>query len=82
MRERNKLTQNEMANFINVSRKTYVEIESAKTPLKVSVLFDIAKYLGCSVSYLLDIDDNEISTGDKILNILELNGYKISRINK
>lgn len=76
-REIKGLTQSKLAEAINVSRKTILDIESNKTSLKVKTLLQIADCLGCSVCDLMHEQCQPLTLGDNILKMLAEGGLKI-----
>ncbi|WP_429962060.1 helix-turn-helix domain-containing protein [Enterococcus sp. AZ083] len=54
IREDNDLTQQKMAELLNVSQNTYSQYESGKIEWTASSLIKIADYFNVSVDYLLD----------------------------
>ncbi|KHT60243.1 hypothetical protein RJ45_23740 [Photobacterium gaetbulicola] len=71
------LTQSKLAESINVSRKTILDIESNKTSLKVKTLLQIADSLGCRVCELMHEQCQPRPLGDNILKMLADGGLKI-----
>ncbi|EOB1376784.1 helix-turn-helix domain-containing protein [Enterococcus faecalis] len=54
IREDNDVTQQQMAELINVSQNTYSQYETGKIEWTASTLIRIADYFDVSVDYLLD----------------------------
>ena len=54
IREDNDVTQQKMAELLNVSQNTYSQYETGKIEWTASTLIKIADYFGVSVDYLLD----------------------------
>ncbi|WP_428651919.1 helix-turn-helix transcriptional regulator [Photobacterium satsumensis] len=55
LREFRGKTQIQVAKCINVSRRTYIDIESSKSDIKLSTLYRICNCLKCEVAYMLGI---------------------------
>lgn len=54
IREDNDVTQQQMAELLNISQNTYSQYETGKIEWTASTLIKIADYFGVSVDYLLD----------------------------
>lgn len=54
IREDNDVTQQQMAELLNVSQNTYSQYETGKIEWTASTLIKIADYFEVSVDYLLD----------------------------
>lgn len=54
IREDNDMTQQQMADLLNVSQNTYSQYETGKIEWTASTLIKIANYFDVSVDYLLD----------------------------
>ncbi|MHC5228386.1 helix-turn-helix domain-containing protein [Enterococcus sp. LJL99] len=54
IREDNDMTQQQMAELLNVSQNTYSQYETGKIDWTASTLIKIADYFDVSVDYLLD----------------------------
>ncbi|WP_438736313.1 helix-turn-helix domain-containing protein [Enterococcus sp. AZ107] len=54
IREDNDVTQQKMAELLNVSQNTYSQYETGKIEWTASTLIKIADYFDVSVDYLLD----------------------------
>ncbi|MDT2052332.1 helix-turn-helix transcriptional regulator [Enterococcus faecalis] len=54
IREDNDVTQQQMAELLNVSQNTYSQYETGKIEWTASTLIRIADYFDVSVDYLLD----------------------------
>ncbi|WP_375137367.1 helix-turn-helix domain-containing protein [Enterococcus sp. PF-2] len=54
IREDNDVTQQQMAELLNVSQNTYSQYETGKIEWTASTLIKIAEYFGVTVDYLLD----------------------------
>ena len=53
------MTQKELADALNVTPQTIYYYESGDRDIKGSTLVKMSKVLGCTVSYLLGLSDNE-----------------------
>lgn len=58
LRNKNDKTQQEVANYLNISRPRYAQYESGKRQPDYDMLKQIAKYFHVSVDYLLSTTDN------------------------
>ncbi|EFQ69458.1 helix-turn-helix transcriptional regulator [Enterococcus faecalis] len=54
IREDNDVTQQQMAELLNVSQNTYSQYETGKIEWTASTLIKVADYFDVSVDYLLD----------------------------
>ncbi|WP_420889751.1 helix-turn-helix domain-containing protein [Enterococcus mediterraneensis] len=54
IREDNDVTQQQMAQLLNVSQNTYSQYETGKIEWTASTLIKVADYFDVSVDYLLD----------------------------
>ncbi|MFK4567853.1 helix-turn-helix domain-containing protein [Enterococcus sp. UD-01] len=59
IREDNDITQQEMANLLNISQNTYSQYETGKIEWTASTLVKIADYFDVSIDYLLDRTNNK-----------------------
>lgn len=59
IREDNDVTQQQMAELLNVSQNTYSQYETGKIEWTASTLIKIADYFNVSVDYLLDRTKNK-----------------------
>ncbi len=57
VRKRKKVTQEELAEVLNISQKAYSKIENGETALKVKRLKKIANYLNVSTAYFFENND-------------------------
>jgi transcriptional regulator with XRE-family HTH domain len=57
LRSEKKLTQQELANKVNVNRVTYTNWENGKREPELDKVVEIAKELDCTVDYLLGLSD-------------------------
>lgn len=62
IREDNDVTQQQMAELLNVSQNTYSQYETGKIEWTASTLIKIAGYFDVSVDYLLDRAQSEKNT--------------------
>lgn len=53
LREDNDLTQQELADVLHISQRSYSHYENGSRKLPLDILIAIADYYGCSVDYLL-----------------------------
>jgi transcriptional regulator with XRE-family HTH domain len=59
IREGNDVTQQQIAELLNVSQNTYSQYETGKIEWTASILIKIADYFNVSVDYLLDRTKNK-----------------------
>lgn len=52
------MSKNEFADFLGVSRRTIQNWQNGKTEMPLSKLIKAAQLFGCSVDYLLGLDDH------------------------
>ena len=52
LREDNSLTQQKVANLLNIGQRTYSDYESGKTRIPVDNLLILAKYYNVSMDYI------------------------------
>lgn len=70
IREEKGISATELNRICDLSKNTISVSANSKNGLSAKILFDIAKFLDCSVDYLLgrtdnpNINDNSIKTGD------------------
>ena len=57
LREENGLTQQAVANYLNVKQNTYSQYENEKRQLSIDVLIKLAKFYKVSTDYILELDD-------------------------
>ena len=60
LREDNDLTQETLANYLNVKQNTYSLYERGNVALTAETLVKLARYYKTSVDYLLGLTDNKI----------------------
>lgn len=58
LREDRDLTQQQMANFLNITQATYSRYESGDLDIPSTVLIKLSKYYSVSIDYLLGQTDN------------------------
>lgn len=58
LREDNDLTQQNVADELNVNRRTYAAYENGVNSMTPETLIKIAKFYNVSVDYLLELTDN------------------------
>lgn len=66
IREDNDVTQQQMAELLNVSQNTYSQYETGKIEWTASTLIKIADYFDVSVDYLLDRTKDKTVVNSKI----------------
>lgn len=59
IREDNDMTQQQMAEMLNISQNTYSQYETGKIEWTASTLIKIADYFDVSLDYLLDRTKNK-----------------------
>ena len=57
LRELKKITQNEVANFLNISLSTYNNYETEYELIPIKYLNDLANFFNVSIDYLLNFND-------------------------
>ncbi|MGV8162266.1 MAG: helix-turn-helix transcriptional regulator [Candidatus Nanoarchaeia archaeon] len=55
LREKNKLTQEELAAKVNVSRQTIISIESGKYVPSLELALKFAKLFKCKIEHIFDV---------------------------
>lgn len=80
LREFRGKTQVQVAKCINVSRRTYIDIESNKADIKLSTLYRICDCLKCEVADILGIQSKDKGMGERIIEIFESNGLMVVNI--
>lgn len=58
IREKQKLSQAKVANYLNCSQQVYSNYELGQRDIPTDILISLAKYFDVSVDYLLEITDN------------------------
>lgn len=62
LRKQNKISQDELANALNVTRQTIIFIENEKYTASLVLAYKIARYFGLSIEEIFDfseVDENE-----------------------
>lgn len=62
LRKQNKISQDELANALNVTRQTIISIENEKYTASLILAYKIARYFGLSIEEMFDfseVDENE-----------------------
>lgn len=62
LRKQNKISQDELANALNVTRQTIISIENEKYTASLVLAYKIARYFGLSIEEIFDfseVDENE-----------------------
>ena len=57
LREENGLTQQAVANYLNVKQNTYSQYENEKRQLSIDVLIKLAKFYKVTTDYILELED-------------------------
>lgn len=57
LREENGLTQQAVAEFLNVKQNTYSQYESGKRQLSIDMLIKLAKFYKVTTDYILDLEN-------------------------
>ena len=83
IRIKNNLTQQQMANFLNIQKPTYTQFENMKRELfPITKFSEIANYSNVSMDYLLKLSDNsKIDLDNKTINVNEV-GKRLKEIRK
>ncbi len=83
IRIKNNLTQQQMANFLNIQKPTYTQFENMKRELfPITKFSEIANYFNVSMDYLLKLSDNsKIDLDNKTINVNEV-GKRLKEIRK
>ncbi|MGR5143444.1 helix-turn-helix transcriptional regulator [Photobacterium sp. DNB23_23_1] len=71
LREFRGKTQIQVATCINVSRRTYIDIESSKSDIKLSTLYRICNCLKCEIADMLGIPAKEKGLGPSNIDIYD-----------
>lgn len=85
LRQEKKLTQQELANEIGVTKRTYIYWEKGERQIKPEKAQQLADYFGVSVGYLLGyIDDSEIYDDEVVVEPEKgmMLAYSLERSNK
>ena len=75
LRKTHGLSQETLANILNINRNNLSRIETGKSEPNLSVIRDIAKYFNIDVASLIGISNDEVSSKDKIKIISENCNY-------
>ena len=59
LREDNDITQNIMANHLNIAQNTYSQYENGKREIPINILVQICKYFKVSSDYILGLTDKK-----------------------
>lgn len=59
LREDNDITQNVMANYLNIAQNTYSQYENGKREIPINILVQICKYFKVSSDYILGLTDKK-----------------------
>ncbi len=59
IREANKKTQTEIANYLHIKQNTYSQYENEQRQVPIITLVSLAKYYGTSVDYILGLTEIE-----------------------
>lgn len=59
LREDSDITQEEIANFLNVKQNTYSQYETGQRQIPIELLIKLAYYFNTSVDYLLELTDEK-----------------------
>lgn len=57
LREENGLTQQTVAEFLNVKQNTYSQYESGKRQLSIDMLIKLAKFYKVTTDYILELEN-------------------------
>ena len=59
LREDNDITQNVMAEHLNIAQNTYSQYENGKREIPMNILIQICKYFKVSSDYILGLTDKK-----------------------
>lgn len=59
IREANKKTQTEIANYLHIKQNTYSQYENEQRQVPIVTLVSLANYYGTSVDYILGLTEIE-----------------------
>ena len=59
LREDNDLTQQQVANILNISQRGYSHYETGNNDIPTEILITLAKYYKTSVDYILGLTNNK-----------------------
>ena len=71
LRKTHGLSQETLANILNINRNNLSRIETGKSEPNLSIIRDVSKYFNVDAASLIGISNDEISSKDKIKIILE-----------
>lgn len=57
LREDNNLTQQKIADFLNVGQRTYADYESGKTRIPLDSIIKLAEFYNVSMDYISGVSD-------------------------
>lgn len=60
LRTKYKVTQRELAEFLNIRQNTYSQYENGQRQLPLEVLVKLAEFYDVSTDYILDLTDSEL----------------------
>ena len=66
LRKKHGLSQETLANILNINRNNLSRIETGKSEPNLSIIRDIAKYFNVDVASLVGVSKDDISSKDKI----------------
>lgn len=78
LREKNRLTQKELAEILGISKSTYVKYERGEREPKFSILLDLSKHYNVSIDFLLgrsDEEDKNIYSINKTFKLVNDKGF-------
>ena len=81
LRKKEKLTQKDIATFLNISQPAYQQFESGKKKMNLETMEKLADYFNVSIDYLLgktEIPDLEIDIDNAIDNSVAYDGTPIT----
>lgn len=59
LRKEHKLSQEELANFVGVTRQTITSIETGKYVASLPLAYKIAKYFGLQIEDVFELDEGD-----------------------
>ena len=57
LRENNNISQNNIAEILNIKQNTYSQYETGVRQVPISILITLAKFYNVSVDYILELTD-------------------------
>ena len=73
LRENKRVTQNEIAKYLKISRSAYSQYESGRRQINYETLFSLADYYNISIDYLLGrYEENPMLVNKKEAHIIEI----------